>query len=247
MKSQNALLPIGNTECIARLPIALRSRWITNLERFGNKGLWPLKAYKMHLKGVPLSTILQRFSRCKLATRDEIIAVVGNDARTQSPMEKWRRRFRVENVRPQQSAKCKVRDLPLFSRAYLERIKYKTDPIFKFTHLLRQRLRNVAKRGRGYSGDYVAWLGCTPEQFKFHIESQWQLGMNWGNLGIGAGKWSLDHRRPCASFDMTSESQRCACFYFTNIQPMWSNENAKKQAKWNGYNYHNYNKLKVLL
>lgn len=55
--------------------------------------------------------------------------------------------------------------------------------------------------------------------------------MNWDNHGRGKGKWNIDHIYPCASFDLNKESEQKKCFNYTNLQPLWSEENLKKSDK----------------
>ena len=141
----------------------------------------------------------------------------------------------------------KTSDLPLFeytlrsknSARSLVKFKrrYKDEIGFRIIQILRSRLRKVAKRGRGYSGNNLKWLGCTPVELREHLERQFQAGMKWSNLGTGAGKWHIDHIVPCAAFDMRNESERLACFYYTNLCPLWSHLNIEKGATWKGINY----------
>ena len=51
--------------------------------------------------------------------------------------------------------------------------------------------------------------------------------MTWNNHG----KWHIDHRRPCASFDLTKEEDIKMCFHYTNLQPLWSTDNIRKRDK----------------
>jgi len=141
----------------------------------------------------------------------------------------------------------KTSDLPLFERALRSknsarslvkfRRRYRDEVGFRIIQILRSRLRKVAKRGRGYSGNNLKWLGCTPVELRDHLERQFQAGMNWSNLGAGAGKWHIDHIVPCAAFDMRKESERLACFHYTNLRPLWSHLNIEKGATWKGINY----------
>ena len=40
----------------------------------------------------------------------------------------------------------------------------------------------------------------------------------------------MDHLRPCASFDMTKESDRYECFNWSNVVPCEARENESKSA-----------------
>lgn len=104
----------------------------------------------------------------------------------------------------------------------------KTDIHFKLSGNLRSRLRESIKNGcKG--GSAIEDLGCSIEEFKQRIETQWSPGMTWGNYGKAG--WHLDHIIPLASFDLTDESQvRKACHY-TNYQPLWASDNIRKSDK----------------
>jgi len=46
----------------------------------------------------------------------------------------------------------------------------------------------------------------------------------------------IDHIRPCCSFDLTDPMQQQQCFHYSNLKPLWANENRKKAGKWMGDN-----------
>jgi hypothetical protein len=70
-------------------------------------------------------------------------------------------------------------------------------------------------------------LGCSIEELKQHLEAQFKPGMSWSNYGL----WHVDHRRPCAAFDLALPAQQEKCFHYTNLQPMWGIENIRKGDK----------------
>lgn len=105
--------------------------------------------------------------------------------------------------------------------------RYKNDPQYRIRELLRQRMKKVIKRGQK-TGSTLDLLGCSADHVRAHIQSQFKPGMNWNNGGTGKGKWHIDHRIPCASFDLTDEAQQRLCFHWTNLQPMWSLANIRK-------------------
>lgn len=71
-------------------------------------------------------------------------------------------------------------------------------------------------------------LGCTLEEFKSHIEKQFDDKMTWENYGA---YWHVDHIIPCASFDLTKEDDQRRCFHYTNMQPLEAHANMRKGAK----------------
>ena len=63
------------------------------------------------------------------------------------------------------------------------------------------------------------------------MESQFTLGMNWDNYGRGKGKWNIDHIIPCDSFNLLDEEEQKKCFHYTNLQPLWFEDNLYKANK----------------
>jgi hypothetical protein len=78
-------------------------------------------------------------------------------------------------------------------------------------------------------------LGMTIDEFEKYIEKQFRVGMCWKNYGV---RWELDHIIPVSYIKkeeytkLTKEKkikiQQAICHY-TNIQPLFNNENAKKR------------------
>jgi hypothetical protein len=101
------------------------------------------------------------------------------------------------------------------------------DPIFLARKNLRNRLRKfVLGQKRGSIGTVI---GCDWNQLVAHLESQFKPGMGWENYSIRG--WHIDHIRPCASFDLTDPEQQKECFHYSNLQPLWAEENLKKGAR----------------
>ena len=107
------------------------------------------------------------------------------------------------------------------------------DPAFKMRCALACRI-SIALRGTKKSAKTLILLGCTLSEFMTFIEEQWTEGMCWHNYGIGAGKWTIDHIRPCASFDLLDVSQQKECFHYSNLKPCWHSDNVSKGSLWNG-------------
>jgi hypothetical protein len=71
-------------------------------------------------------------------------------------------------------------------------------------------------------------LGCSVEELKTHLESKFQTGMTWENWGRGFGKWNIDHVMPLSAFDLTERAQFLIACNYTNLQPLWYEENQSK-------------------
>ena len=110
--------------------------------------------------------------------------------------------------------------------------KRKIDINFRISGNLRSRIR-IALRGIYKSTSTMNLIGCSVEQLKRHLESQFQLGMTWENYGTGwVGKgmleWHVDHIIPCISFNLSKPEEQRKCFHYTNLQPLWAGDNLRK-------------------
>ena len=107
------------------------------------------------------------------------------------------------------------------------RHKYATDDNFRITRVLRSRM-SQALFGKSKSGTTEELLGCTVEEAMLYLENQFSEGMSWENHG----EWHIDHRKPCAAFDLTNEEEQKECFNYKNLQPLWATENLQKSSKY---------------
>ena len=109
--------------------------------------------------------------------------------------------------------------------------KKKNDIQYKVAMKIRSRVFNAIKRQSVVKAvSTIVLLGCTTEEARKHLESQFLEGMSWGNHGIHG--WHIDHIKPCASFDLTDVEQQKECFNFNNMQPLWAFDNLSKGAKY---------------
>ena len=79
-----------------------------------------------------------------------------------------------------------------------------------------------------FSSMFKYW-GCTSEELIKHIESQWEEGMSWNNWTPNG--WHIDHIIPMSSFNMLDENQAKKCWHYSNLRPLWANENLEKSNK----------------
>ena len=68
-------------------------------------------------------------------------------------------------------------------------------------------------------------LGCTPEELRDHLQSQFTEGMTLENHG----EWHIDHIIPLASANTEEEIVKLC--HYTNLQPLWAEDNLSKSDK----------------
>lgn len=113
------------------------------------------------------------------------------------------------------------------AREYMKR-RYE-DPTFRLRHLSRNRIHRALAYGKGAkSARTHELIGCSVEQLRAHLEAKFQPGMSWENYGP---VWHVDHVRPCASFDLSDPVQQRACFHFSNLQPLFAEDNIRKHCR----------------
>ena len=101
--------------------------------------------------------------------------------------------------------------------------KYKEDSLFRLKVKMRALLRHGLKRG-GWkkSSSTLEAVGCSYEDLKHHIESQFTSGMSWDNIHV-------DHIVPL-SYANTQEEMMYLC-HWTNLQPLFSEDNISKKDR----------------
>lgn len=103
------------------------------------------------------------------------------------------------------------------------------DVAFRITGTLRSRVRAaIINQGGKKSIKTMQLVGCSVPQLRKHLESQFTDGMTWDNHG----EWHIDHIKPCAAFDLSNEDEQLQCFHYSNVQPLWADDNLKKGATW---------------
>lgn len=101
------------------------------------------------------------------------------------------------------------------------------NPRKKIEHALRERVRAAVSGRTSKAARTMELVGCTIDQFLGYLEIQFQDGMSWANYG----QWHIDHKKPCAAFDLTDPAQQKQCFNYSNQQPLWAQENLSKSSK----------------
>lgn len=103
--------------------------------------------------------------------------------------------------------------------------RYATDLAYRLKIILRTRLTGALRGVGSKSARTLQLLGCTIPELRKYLETQFRPGMTWENYGP---VWHVDHKRPCASFNLIDPAQQQECFNFKNLQPLFAEENLKK-------------------
>jgi len=108
--------------------------------------------------------------------------------------------------------------------------RLQTDINYKIAEFFRTRIREILLNQKTMKSAKTAkLLGCSWDEARIYIQSQFKEGMTWDNHGMYG--WHIDHIIPCASFDLKDPEQQKKCFHYTNLQPLWAHENLSKGAK----------------
>lgn len=108
------------------------------------------------------------------------------------------------------------------------RERRKSNTGYVMTCRLRGRLTIALKKaGAKKAAPTFELIGCDTACLRVHIESLFRDGMSWDNIG----KWHLDHIIPCSAFDLVDPLQQKKCFHFSNLQPLWAEDNLSKGCK----------------
>jgi hypothetical protein len=121
-------------------------------------------------------------------------------------------------------------------RRQYENNRKKIDVNYKILGNLRSRLYYALKNQRAIASDHGEKLiGCSINKLKQNISMKFLPGMTFANYGKGKQKWSIDHVVPCSFFDLKKPKQQRQCFHYTNLMPLWNEDNFKKNSLHNGY------------
>jgi hypothetical protein len=109
-----------------------------------------------------------------------------------------------------------------------EKVKEKktNDPFLRLYDSYRARLKAFFK-GKNKSKSTKDLVGCSWEELKMHLETQFKSGMSWDNYGLKG--WHIDHIIPLSS--AITEAELIKLSHYSNLQPLWAKENLTKSNK----------------
>jgi len=104
----------------------------------------------------------------------------------------------------------------------------KIDPEYKLWKNVRTRVNNYLKlENINKNSSTYELIRLTPNELKIHLESKFVEGMSWNNYGLYG--WHIDHIIPLSSANTEEEIYKLC--HYTNLQPLWSEDNLKKGCK----------------
>jgi len=104
--------------------------------------------------------------------------------------------------------------------------------------------QNISLAIRAKRGDrFNKLLGCTVDDFRWHIERQFRDGMTWDGYGLS---WCVDHTVPCCSFPADDPDAKYECHHWSNLCPVFIDECRDKKASETYTATPDYNTLKHL-
>lgn len=104
----------------------------------------------------------------------------------------------------------------------------KENPVLRVRETLHVRLREHLKsKTLRKSESKAKILGADKPTIMKHLERQFKKGMTWENYGKNG--WHIDHIIPLSS--AKTEEDVIRLFHYTNLQPMWAEDNIRKGNK----------------
>jgi len=85
-------------------------------------------------------------------------------------------------------------------------------------------VRKIKTRLLRFVANVAFGIKSSIDFLKQYLEERFQSDMTWNNYG----EWEIDHIKPLSSFDLTDRDQLLQACHYTNLQPLWAEENARK-------------------
>lgn len=136
--------------------------------------------------------------------------------------DKLKNRLRIYEYRKKNKEKIKEQ------RRKYDRLRRKNDELYRLKDSIRSLIRSSFKnRNLKKDNSTTQILGCTFEEFKKHLESQFEPWMNWDNRGKYNGEpnfgWDIDHVIPTSSAKTLEEVLQLN--HYSNLKPLCSKVN----------------------
>jgi hypothetical protein len=105
--------------------------------------------------------------------------------------------------------------------------RYQTDILYKLKINIRNRVK-LFLQSKNFNIDVNRTydiVGCSPEELRNYIELKFVNEMSWENYG----DWHIDHITPISFANNEGDVYKLS--HYTNLQPLWKEDNLKKGNK----------------
>lgn len=180
--------------------------------------------YKLNNRGEGLSGYSANCIPCQKIKNNKHQTEYRKKNENQEYVKKWREDNK-ENMKLKKSIYYKNNKEKIVEQVGLyQKERMKKDSLYKLTRGIRSLiLQSFKNQFTVKSKRTQEILGCTYEEFKIHLESQFDKNMNWDNQG---SYWHMDHIKPI-SLAMTKE-EVYELNHYTNFQPLYWEDNLSK-------------------
>lgn len=111
------------------------------------------------------------------------------------------------------------------------KMRRRTDPVYRLCITLRSRVKCALNAVNAEKcAKTMELIGCTIGELRSHLESQFTEGMTWETHALRG--WHIDHIKPCHTFDLSDPAQQRECFHYTNLRPLWWQDNLARNRKY---------------
>jgi len=158
------------------------------------------------------------------------ISVREYNNRNKDKLKEYRREWSKNNIKTKKARTDEDRR----KRNEYEKKRRKNDKLYNLKKSISRLIYNSIKR-QNFSKKHSTFdiLGCSFDEFKIHIEKQFENWMNWDNYGSCNGNynetWQFDHIKPLSS--AINETELLNLNHFTNLRPLCSKLNIEKGNK----------------
>ena len=136
---------------------------------------------------------------------------------------KYKETFKEDKIRENYKEKSKEKKIK-YEYKKLREVR----PIYKILNNLASRI-NTRLKDEGIKREltYTQILGSSVVDFENYLTSKMSEGMTFDNYGM----WEVDHIMPFSLFDFNNLEELKECCHYTNLQPLWAQDNRKKSNK----------------
>lgn len=136
---------------------------------------------------------------------------------------RWRRFAETIKARLKVSAEAKA------ATRRARRKVWRANPHNRVRQNLGSRLSRAIRAAGGCKDQSILRvIGCTMPELNARLERLFLRGMTWKNYGK---VWHVDHIVPCAYFDLTKPEEQRRCFHFSNLRPLWAEQNIRESNR----------------